>query len=242
MNAEQTIFAVMFVQGLVVFCGWLSRQPSASPVHRLRQLPRRSVGELVANQPARLQGKAEREGDWPLFRAPLSGRPCLAYCVRVSRFVGKGGWQTIINDFAMQSFWVRDPTGRILVVLDHEEPRLTMFPVRITSEQTFNGVKEYLWKQAGFLASRDLLPPAGAREHSDGDRREDELRELLPELRIEEGVLLESGRVAVAGCPIADTTGSGASESSYRGQRDALVFEGLDGSDVVVTNLPAVMR
>lgn len=89
-----------------------------SPLHarlkrELRAAPTVKIGELAQGQTARVVGRAHRlDSD---LVAPLTGRTCVYYVVRVDREVGDDGWQQVIYEEQGVPFVVEDDTGRAIV-------------------------------------------------------------------------------------------------------------------------------
>jgi hypothetical protein len=64
-----------------------------------------------------ISGQAEAEGE--LLTSPINGLPCVFYSYTVEERVGSwknSRWRTIANGTSEQPFFVRDATGRVLVV------------------------------------------------------------------------------------------------------------------------------
>ncbi len=215
------------VAGLLTIGGYLAVRWSGSPAIRaLRRAPRRPSYGFPEGGAARVVGVIEAH-EGKTVHAPLSGRTCVAYSVRIEEYENRGrgsaSWRTIVQDFDAVNFVVADNTGRALVRAAGSWPSPIMNRVRSTG----------LFQNAG-PALEKLLNAHG---HSS--------RGLLfnKTLRCEEGVLAVGAPVGVLGIgrresePLGDGPGG-----SYREPPGRLVIECLDDGQLPMSNVPAALR
>jgi hypothetical protein len=201
--------------GLVAAGGWLVARWYGSPAERaLRKAARYDVASFPNGADGRITGQIEPfEGK--VLRAPLSGRACVAYAVRVEehkREAGRGGtWEAIVRDFDAVSFVVADGTGRALVRAAGSWPSPIMDPVGGTG--LLSGPTPEL---------EELLRAHG--ESSQG-------LVFRKQIRAYEGVLVVGMRVAVLG-------------KGRRGddRPEALTVECLDDGRLLMSNAPRALR
>jgi hypothetical protein len=187
--------------GIVAFAGLFTM---LAAVHWYRNAPRRirrhlgaakryRIGELPEDTVGRIVGRVEPTG--PMLRAPLTGRACVFYQVKVSGDTG-----TIITEREGVAFRIVDETGaaivdpraaEVAVVFDHEA-RTDIFTAP-TAEQSAllarHGERSERWSGIRSLAfSEGVLEPgedvailgAGVREPDLHARPESGYREELP--------------------------------------------------------------
>ena len=108
------LYLLMGVGGGIwlVWHGW-------SAQHRKRlieSIPTSTIRSLALGL-VEINGRAEPEAN--LLTSPFGGLPCVFYSYTVEEQVQSGKhtrWKTIANGTSEQPFFVRDPTGRVLVV------------------------------------------------------------------------------------------------------------------------------
>ncbi|RYE91748.1 MAG: hypothetical protein EOO75_08210 [Myxococcales bacterium] len=128
----------------------LQRVDRRHPPFRMRHVPRRRVRDLVAGQPARLRGRVEMDDGAALLRAPLSGRPCVAYHVVVEVWreaiptKQRSQWEVVVDQFVVEPFWLRDATGRIRVDAAGDRPWLASIDARQPGPVTSEAIEEFL--------------------------------------------------------------------------------------------------
>lgn len=97
--------------GLCVY-GWILRQRK----RLIESIPTSMIRSLALGL-VEIKGLAQpKEG---LLSSPFSGVPCVFYSYAVEEHVGSGKharWETVANGTSEQPFFVRDTTGRVLVV------------------------------------------------------------------------------------------------------------------------------
>lgn len=79
----------------------------------LARLPTIAVRAVKPGQEAKVEGKV-RYHEVPL-EAPLSGRRCAFYAVRVEVHTEGKGWMPLILEEKGEDFWIEDDTGKLLV-------------------------------------------------------------------------------------------------------------------------------
>jgi Zn-finger nucleic acid-binding protein len=97
--------------GLFVY-GWIVRQRK----HLIESIPTSTIRSLALGL-VEISGQAQPEAN--LLSAPFSGLPCVFYSYAVEEHVGSGKharWEAIAKGTSEQPFFVRDTTGRVLVV------------------------------------------------------------------------------------------------------------------------------
>jgi Zn-finger nucleic acid-binding protein len=97
--------------------GWMIRQRK----RLIESIPTSTIRSLALGL-VEISGQAQPEES--LLSAPFSGLPCVFYSYAVEEHVGSGKharWETIAKGTSEQPFFVRDTTGRVLIVpLDAE--------------------------------------------------------------------------------------------------------------------------
>jgi len=79
----------------------------------LGRLPVVAIKAVKPGQDVKVEGRL-RYHDKPL-EAPLSGRKCAFYALRVEVHSAAKGWLPLILEEAGEDFWIEDDTGKILV-------------------------------------------------------------------------------------------------------------------------------
>jgi len=112
----------LLLMGLVVGGGLLGLvlyySEGARLKRELRNAERWSIGEFPDGTIAKVVGSLVLVGE-PLM-APLSGRPCAYYDIRVQEYrsSGKSGsWHTIIRESQGTDFMLEDGTGKAIIVV-----------------------------------------------------------------------------------------------------------------------------
>jgi hypothetical protein len=191
----------------------------------IRRAPRRSIQTFPEGMPGVVRGRiVAHEGK--SVRAPLSGRACVAYAVRVEEYQTegrRGSWQAIVQDFDAVNFLVDDGTGRALVRAAGSWPSPVMDRVG----------------GAGMFADAGPALEELLRAHGQSSRG------LLfnKQLRALEGVLSAGTQVAVLGIarrgdePLGESAGGG-----YRRGPTSLVIDCLDDGRLLMSNAPPALR
>jgi hypothetical protein len=219
--------AAPVVAGLVTFGGYLVARWYGSPaLWALRRAPRHAIQSFPEGQPGRIVGIVEAH-EGKTVRAPLSGRTCVAYAVRVEECENRGQrgarWKSLVQDFDAMNFVVVDDSGRALVRAAGSWPSPVMDRVRSTG----------LFQNAG-PALETLLNAHG---HSS--------RGVLfnKKLRCEEGVIAVGTRVAVLGIGRRESEPQGdVAVGSYRESPRRLTMECLDDGRLLMSNASATLR
>lgn len=199
-----------------------SAEQDEEGIRRLRSRRRFDIGAFPDEGEGRIVGVVSPEA--PLLIAPVSGRACVAYMVRVSRYGGRkrgraqrDGVREISNavDFA-----VNDATGRAVV-------RAAMAQLALTLERADQ--------------SDSLCPPSariGAFLEEHGLTSEGEA------FRYDEGALVPGERVAVfgAGHHEALDDESARSATGYREQAKRLVMSATRGNVLLISNAQAAFE
>ncbi len=98
-----------------LFCRWYFSHDEIVK-RRMRHVPLVSIDDFPEASAGRIAGRLVYHGR-PL-RAPLTGRPCAHYLVKVEQYRHHGrigSWRTLIEEERSQSFVLRDETGEALV-------------------------------------------------------------------------------------------------------------------------------
>jgi hypothetical protein len=204
----------------VIVAGLLVGGPKRRARRALRRLPLTPIADAAAGAWVRVGGTVEVLGA-PL-RAPLSGRACAYYEVRVEQKISAGRstrWITRAAEADGREFAVRDAGGRAIVRLREAELALVDDIDR----------RSGLWREPtpdleAFLAARGI---AGKGRWSN------------PTLRYREAVLEPGEVVGIAGlasrepAPTADGDGGG-----YRDAPTVLVLASTKGRPLIVTDAP----
>lgn len=204
----------------LMYAGRLARerwQHRHDAPHRMRRLPRTQMRDVTSGAVVRLVGRVEVDEGAPLLRAPLSGRPCVAYRVEVTHRVQNEGRPILAEDGGQMAFTLRDDSGRAQIEASSGRP----------------------WLASKQLTASDRVPPEVLREFVRLHRRTSE----GPDLRFTEGVLAVGARVAVMGRVRLDPARAGeGSASGYREGGGHPIVEADDEEGVLVSNLPLVLR
>ncbi|HEU0069408.1 MAG TPA: GIDE domain-containing protein, partial [Nitrospiraceae bacterium] len=97
--------------GLCIY-GWILRQRK----RLIESIPTSTIRSLALGL-VEIEGLTQPEEG--LLSSPFSGVPCVFYSYAVEEHVGSGKharWETVANGTSEQPFFVRDTTGRVLVV------------------------------------------------------------------------------------------------------------------------------
>jgi Zn-finger nucleic acid-binding protein len=97
--------------GLFIY-GWMIRERK----RLIESIPTSTIRSLALGL-VEISGQAQPEGS--LLSSPFNGLPCVFYSYSVEKHVGSGKqarWETIAKGTSEQPFFVRDITGRVLVV------------------------------------------------------------------------------------------------------------------------------
>jgi len=97
--------------GLFIY-GWMIRQRK----RLIESIPTSTIRSLALGL-VEISGQAQPEGS--LLSSPFNGLPCVFYSYSVEEHVGSGKqarWETIAKGTSEQPFFVRDTTGRVLIV------------------------------------------------------------------------------------------------------------------------------
>jgi hypothetical protein len=220
-------FAGPAAAGLLALGGYLvSQWYGSGAVRALRRAPRSPVKGFPVGQAARIVGVIEAYEDKTVV-APVTGRTCVAYSVRVEEYERQSGrsgrWVPVVQDFDAVNFVVADDTGRALV------RAAGSWPDPVMREVAGSGA----FKAAG-TALEELLHAHGQSSRGLVFNRK---------LRCEEGVLSVGMRVAVLGIgrhenePLGEAAGG-----NYRESPGRLVIECLDDGSLPMSNAPSVVR
>ena len=102
--------------GLGVLIYRVAFSPRARGGRRLERTPHTPIAEAPMGEPIKIVGRVRFVGE-PL-RAPMSGRPCVCWHVRVqeARQGAQGGsWNVVIDEVEGQDFMLEDDTGIAVV-------------------------------------------------------------------------------------------------------------------------------
>jgi hypothetical protein len=177
---------------------------------RHRAVPRTDIG-TTAEGPAKVAGTLELAG--PPIHAPLSGRACAVYDVRVTEMQNERH-RVIAEERFARDFLVNDGTGRA-----HVRPGATI-ELAIVEDGRFSSG---LFDDAEPAFERFLA------KH--GERSKGIL--LNRTLRYHEGVFEPGERVVVYGRARREADPTGSAGASYRETATRLVIEPLDGTMVL---------
>jgi hypothetical protein len=109
------LFIVVFaaVGGISLWTWW--NNPKARTKRQLQATPRTNIAAAADGATVKVIGKLKYVGK-PLH-APLSGRNCAYFEVRVQEHRGKNNWKTIVKIAEGSQFFLHDGTGKALVKL-----------------------------------------------------------------------------------------------------------------------------
>jgi hypothetical protein len=212
--------------GILSVGGYLFAHWYGSAAERaFRKAARYDVASFPDGADGRITGQIEAfEGK--LVCAPLSGRECVAYAVRVEEYKregGRAGWEAIVRDFDAANFVVSDATGRALVRAAGSWPSPIM-------ERA--GTTGLLSRPTPEL--EELLQAQGESSHGLVFRKQ---------LRAYEGVLAVGMRVAVLGKGRrSKDPREAASHGGCRQEPGGLVIECLDDGSLLMSNAPSALR
>lgn len=141
------LFGLTMAVVVLVFAGYAWwNNPKRIVKRMLRDTERTNVGDAVEGATVKIVGTLRHVGE-PL-RAPLSGRSCAYYEVRVEEHRGKNNWSTIVRESEGSQFLLEDGTGKALVKLD--DPSTAVVEDLSLRSGTFNdpsvSAQEYLTK------------------------------------------------------------------------------------------------
>ena len=155
----------------------------------IRSFPRVALGDAPENEPTRISGTLELVDPNDALIAPISGRPCAAWHVVVSRLKGET-WHKELEDSQSQAFLLHD--GHETAYVEGEALELLLLP---------DATEESEIAKAPSPQARRFM-----RAHGIGSTRDDMRRRtpLEPEVephayRIDEGILEDGERVTVVG-------------------------------------------
>ena len=188
----------------------------------LENTPRVATTSFVDGSVGRVVGRVQALG--PPLSAPLTGRSCVCYDVRVEEYryhayKGLITWQLVIREVVGQDFAIQDEHGRALVRYD---PSWRVALVR--DGQLSAGTCEKLAPTMAAYLERHL-PGAGAAAPS-------------RKMRFLEGVVEEGERVAVAGRGRIEPDPDPSAASGYRQTSMRLVLEGSERRPLYLSDDP----
>jgi hypothetical protein len=226
MPADLLNLAVPAGIGILSLGGYLFSRWNGNAAERaLRRAKRVPIHTFPEDTAGRIVGEIEAfEGK--SVKAPLSGRSCVAYAVRVEEYQSegrRGSWEAIVQDFDAVNFTVSDGTGRALVRAAGSWPSPIMD--RVGGTGIFSAAAPALdaLLQAHGQSSRGLL--------------------FNKRLRAYEGVLEVGMRVAVLGIGRRSKDPSdGASGGGYRVGPGGLVMDCLDDGRLLMSNGAPALR
>lgn len=167
MSHDGFVFLVfgLAVAGVIGFVHWL-REPARRARAALAAVRAQPIGKVTGGAPAKIIGTARPAGE-PLV-APLSGRECVAWHVKVESHGTRNQVRTIIEDRDFCDFVLEDESGRALVkpltsrfAVESDEtytlgedaaPELTAFLEKHGEKATFLGVSRGLVFHEGVVA------------------------------------------------------------------------------------------
>jgi hypothetical protein len=213
---------VDFVDFLLV--QWAERlAPSPAP-----KRPRRTRIREIRDGLVRVAGKARSRGE--LLRAPLSGRPCVAFHALVYELRGMrrtGGWEVLIDVQDVAPFAVTDDSGEAVVDVSG--------PLDLALDVDRRGPSG--WRDparpAEVAALTQLLESRG---HSINN-----WLGLSKPFLFEEGIIAPDQDVAIAGLGVHEVTLAG-QRSGPRGVPEQIVLRGSADDPLVISNSRAARR
>jgi len=195
-----TLFVVVVAAAVFVMYVRNERQRPS----RLREAPARPISELAEDTPGRVVGITQNPGE-PLT-APLSGRPCVYYAVRVERLrtpdaaaelaattAAAASWVVIASETRFVSFLIQDETGRALI-----EPTAAKVELSGAEVPVELGPAELTPRHREFLARHQVAEPSAR-------------------LRCSEAVIAIGEAIAVVGSGIREPDPDAAPVDHYRG-------------------------
>lgn len=209
--------ALIFVTAAVVAGAAVAYDQYLSPRARLRRAleraPRAAIRDAPDHAPVKIAGRLKSAG--PLFKAPLSGRPCVGYHVIVREMQGNTP-VTLIDTQLARDFTLQDDTGRALVRVSRLKLVLAPETFTVADELPEDVAEKFLESHA--ITARELTG-------------------RLRRLRYREAILEENTDVAVLGVGHweydPDPNAQGA---MYRERPRRLVIDAPHGVTVIVSN------
>lgn len=180
MSAILLVVGLVGVFGAVGVGGWYFSEHQRR-LRELREVDVIKIADVVAGDVVRIVGVLRHEGE--LLRAPLSGRACVHFDVRVSELVSRGkhsSWVERFSEIGSRPFVIEDESGRALV----ETTRFVCAIVRDANRRS--GTFQDATPEMEALLSRHAMDSTG-------------FLGLNRSLRYEEGVLEPGERVTVLG-------------------------------------------
>jgi hypothetical protein len=108
---------VALLAGFAAFVVWRSlyRDFMAGPRQINRDLARRPPTQIadITEGPVRVIGRARAIGE--RLTAPVTGRPCVAFHLKIERKWGNHSWDTVVEDREVPPFAIVDETGQAIV-------------------------------------------------------------------------------------------------------------------------------
>ncbi len=211
---------IIIVFGVIAFASYYFSKKQVV-LRKLSKIPHKSIGGLKTNELTKVSGKALHVKE-PLI-APLSGRACVFYSVKIEKRVSSGKsshWKTIIKEEKTQEFFVNN-NGDFVTVRPSQTPKnhiSYLVEDKKTSSGTFNDptpefeslLKQYNIEPLNFLGFNKSL-------------------------RYREGVIEIGEKITVAGIAKWKTLSEPIPDYQYSKIAE-LVAEGKD--KLIITDLP----
>lgn len=137
MNPGILVLGLLVALGVVAVGAYFNKE--ARIKRALRKTPRSTIREVRDGEAVKLVGRLAYA--MPAMTAPLTGRACALYEVRVKerRSHGKSShWETVIHEVQHREFLLEDGTGKALVRAVAAEPRVAIVKDAHFRSGTFN--------------------------------------------------------------------------------------------------------
>lgn len=216
MNLELAIGLCAAVAAAYALLSNRGSSPDEAKTSLLRRHLLQKVGAFPESSEGRIAGIVSRVDS--LLRAPMTGRECVAYVLRVHEYRGRrAGWEQILEVSEAVSFAVTDDTGR--AVVRARESSLAFVMDRSTQS--------------------DSLLPATSRMNEFLEARG--MTSIGKTLKYEEGTLLVGKKTTVFGVGRIDPTGDSEVErpSAYREQASCLAMVHTSKRALLISNAPS---
>jgi len=210
-----TLLLVGIGVGVALGVSFIMRPAQAQPLKSLRELKRLSVGSVLEGRVCKIEGKVRLDKD--TLVAPVSGRPCVYYVVRIETPgpSGADGWANLLRETEGCDFVIDDGTGRVRVEVEGADVTLVKDVASYDPSTLEDGPgKEFMVKHRRFF---------------------DEVR-----VRVLEGVIEEGEAVAIRGFAATEADPSG-HPTDYRAPAKRVVIRDMPGVPLYISDVPSAL-
>jgi hypothetical protein len=189
-----------------------------------RDLARRPPSRIadITDGPVRVIGRALSIGE--RLTAPVTGRPCVAFHLKIERKRGNQGWDTVVEDREVMPFAVVDETGQAIVD-PTEALALALVPDAYGSDALFalHGKEQHV--QVARQLARDRFGKLG----------------FLADIRFEEGIIEVGELISIGGLAERAPTPEG-ERPTPRAAPERLVLRGSPDEPLAISDSPETTR